>query len=220
MWAYSDRENGCVQCSPCSLSLMFQSGPGPVTRQPSSKLSSHPIKQTHEQSVCEKASAGGHPAPGAEQTFFMLSATRPRSFFLSGPFLLFFILSPGGITHFEKANISYRLALRQTFFPLSPPPVGRTLFNSPLIMFLFRSRVHNQFLEAADGRSLLIGHINHQVCYLSFQMFAIMDIYIYLDILWLTIRRERAEVRVFISLMIISHCTSRQWRTYAHNAQG
>lgn len=150
----------------------------------------------------------------------LFSCFQQLALFLSGPFLLYFILSPGGITHFEKANISYRLALRQTFFPLSPPPVGRTLFNSPLIMFLFRSRVHDQFLEAADGRSLLIGHINHQVCYLSFQMFAIMDIYIYLDILWLTIRRERAEVRVFISLMIISHCTSRQWRTYAHNAQG
>lgn len=127
--------------------------------------------------------------------------------FLSG---LSFFLSPGGITHFEKENISYQLALRQAFVSFLPPPVGWTLFNSLLIMFLFRSQplLH----EEQSWGSLLIASINQQHTTWVFQMVAIMDIYwnIYLDILWLTRRHESPEVRMFMSLVIIRHWRSRQ----------
>lgn len=148
---------------------MFQSGTGPVTRHPSSKLSSHPINQTNEQSVCEKTSAGDTLHLGLSKLFSCFSTTHSLSFWS--------FLSPGGITHFEKENISYRLALRKPFVFFSPPPVGRTLFNSPLIMFLFCPWVQNHFcvrLKAEDG--FLGREHKSKICYLSFQMVAIMDV--------------------------------------------
>lgn len=93
-------------------------GTGPVTRQPSSKLSSHPISQTNEQMNCwclftnnvlVKRHQQGTPCTWGWVNFFScFSTTHPLSFWS-------LFLSPGGITHFENENISYQLALRQAF---------------------------------------------------------------------------------------------------------
>lgn len=139
---------------------MFHSGTSPVTRQLSSKLSSRYTNQTNELSVCEKTSAGDSLHLGPGKLFFMLFNNSPSLFLV--PFF-FFHHRGYSLTHFEKENISYQLALRQGFVFFSQPTVGRTLINSRQIMFFFRCYIHsNSWLKAEDGRSLLIGNINHK----------------------------------------------------------
>ena len=93
-------------------------------------------------------------------------------------------------------------------------------------MFLFRLWVRDRrrpALEAAERRGLLKGIINHKYAWVPrwypSRMYTYRVYNIYLDILWVTSRHERAEVRMFMSLMIISHCSSGQWGTFAHDAQ-
>lgn len=92
--------------------LMFLSGTGPTTRQPSSKLSSHPIKQTNEQSVCEKTSAGVTLHLGLSKLCFFMLFNNLVSFWS-----LFW--SPGGITHFEKKHFLPACLKTILCFPLT-----------------------------------------------------------------------------------------------------
>lgn len=74
---------------------------------------------------------------GLGKLFSCFSTTRPL--FFSGPFFI----TRGYNTLWKRKHFLPARLKTSLWFLFSPPPVGRTLFNSPLIMFLFCGQVHN-----------------------------------------------------------------------------